>query len=443
MIKIYTTEEARSTILKRESIDTNTGKNMTPEEIVRVIIKDIKERKDIALKDWTLKLDNVNIDQFEIFNVDFEANLGAINPELRKALELASDRIYRFHMSQPLLSWMNYNLGGQIGQIIKPIKKIGIYIPGGITPLFSSILMTAIPAVVAGTKDLIFASPPNKDGFLSNIIFATCGLIKKLGANIRIFRMGGAQAIAAMAFGTNQVPRVDKIVGPGNIYVNLAKKEVYGTVGIDGIYGPTEVVIIADETANPSLIASDLLAQAEHDYLAIPILVTSSQNLSVSVKKELVRQFKTLKRKSIIKESLQNKGGIILTSSVEESIQISNEFAPEHLSLMVKEPMTLLNQIENAGGIFIGENSFEVLGDYIAGPSHVMPTNGTARFSSALTVYDFIKIISFVYLNKETGLNLSKYAKKIADYENLTGHANAASMRRYNNKINKGEESIE
>ncbi|MFX1387690.1 MAG: histidinol dehydrogenase [Promethearchaeota archaeon] len=443
MIKIYTTEEARSTILKRESIDTNTGKNMTPEEIVRVIIKDIKERKDIALKDWTLKLDNVNIDQFEIFNVDFEANLGAINPELRKALELASDRIYRFHMSQPLLSWMNYNLGGQIGQIIKPIKKIGIYIPGGITPLFSSILMTAIPAVVAGTKDLIFASPPNKDGFLSNIIFATCGFIKKLGANIRIFRMGGAQAIAAMAFGTNQVPRVDKIVGPGNIYVNLAKKEVYGTVGIDGIYGPTEVVIIADETANPSLIASDLLAQAEHDYLAIPILVTSSQNLSVSVKKELVRQFKTLKRKSIIKESLQNKGGIILTSSVEESIQISNEFAPEHLSLMVKEPMTLLNQIENAGGIFIGENSFEVLGDYIAGPSHVMPTNGTARFSSALTVYDFIKIISFVYLNKETGLNLSKYAKKIADYENLTGHANAASMRRYNNKINKGEESID
>ncbi|MFX1601814.1 MAG: histidinol dehydrogenase, partial [Promethearchaeota archaeon] len=386
---------------------------------------------------------NVNIDQFEIFNVDFEANLGAINPELKKALELASDRIYRFHMSQPLLSWMNYNLGGQIGQIIKPIKKIGIYIPGGITPLFSSILMTAIPAVVAGTKDLIFASPPNKDGFLSNIIFATCGLIKKLGANIRIFRMGGAQAIAAMAFGTNQVPRVDKIVGPGNIYVNLAKKEVYGTVGIDGIYGPTEVVIIADETANPSLIASDLLAQAEHDYLAIPILVTSSQNLSVSVKKELVRQFKTLKRKSIIKESLQNKGGIILTSSVEESIQISNEFAPEHLSLMVKEPMTLLNQIENAGGIFIGENSFEVLGDYIAGPSHAMPTNGTARFSSALTVYDFIKIISFVYLNKETGLNLSKYAKKIADYENLTGHANAASMRRYNNKINKGEESIE
>lgn len=443
MIKIYTTEEARSTILKRESLNTNTGKNMTPEEIVRIIIKDIKERKDIALKDWTLKLDNVNIDQFEIFNVDFEANLGAINPELRKALELASDRIYRFHMSQPLLSWMNYNLGGQIGQIIKPIKKIGIYIPGGITPLFSSILMTAIPAVVAGTKDLIFASPPNKDGFLSNIIFATCGLIKKLGANIRIFRMGGAQAIAAMAFGTNQVPRVDKIVGPGNIYVNLAKKEVYGTVGIDGIYGPTEVVIIADETANPSLIASDLLAQAEHDYLAIPILVTSSQNLSISVKKELVRQYKTLKRKSIINESLQNKGGIILTSSVEESIQISNEFAPEHLSLMVKEPMTLLNQIENAGGIFIGENSFEVLGDYIAGPSHVMPTNGTARFSSALTVYDFIKIISFVYLNKETGLNLSKYAKKIAEYENLTGHANAASMRRYNNKINKGEESIE
>ncbi len=443
MIRIYTTDEARKTILKRESIYSTLEFKNEDISIVRYIVNDVKERKDMALKDWTLKLDKVNIDQFEIINVDFEECLRTINPELRKALELASERIYRFHKSQPILSWMNYNLGGELGQIIRPIKKIGIYIPGGKTPLFSSILMTAIPAIVAGTKDIIFASPPNKNGTLSNIILATCGLIKKLGVNVRIFKMGGAQAIAAMAFGTDQVPNVEKIVGPGNIYVNLAKKEVYGIVGIDGIYGPTEAMIIADETANPSLIASDLLAQAEHDSLAIPILVISAQNLISDVKKELKKQIMSLERKTIIKKSIQRKGGIILTNSVEESIQISNEFAPEHLSLMVKEPLTVLNQIENAGGIFIGENSFEVLGDYIAGPSHVMPTNGTARFSSALSVYDFIKRISLVFLNKETALNLSKYAEKIAEFEKLEGHANAASLRRYRNKNKEGGALIE
>lgn len=443
MIRIYTTDEARKTILKRESIYSTLEFKNEDISIVRYIVNDVKERKDMAIKDWTLKLDKVNIDQFEIINVDFEECLRTTNLELRNALELASERIYRFHKSQPILSWMNYNLGGELGQIIRPIKKIGIYIPGGKTPLFSSILMTAIPAIVAGTKDIIFASPPNKNGTLSNIILATCGLIKKLGVNVRIFKMGGAQAIAAMAFGTDQVPNVEKIVGPGNIYVNLAKKEVYGIVGIDGIYGPTEAMIIADETANPSLIASDLLAQAEHDSLAIPILVISAQNLISDVKKELKKQIMSLERKTIIKKSIQRKGGIILTNSVEESIQISNEFAPEHLSLMVKEPMTVLNQIENAGGIFIGENSFEVLGDYIAGPSHVMPTNGTARFSSALSVYDFIKRISLVFLNKETALNLSKYAEKIAEFEKLEGHANAASLRRYRNKNKEGGALIE
>jgi len=446
MIRVYTTDEARNTILKRKFIFSNPefrSNNVSPEEIVRNIVKDVQERGDQALKDWTLKLDEVNIDQFEIVNVDFEECLSTINPELKKALEIASERIYKFHNSQPILSWINYNLGGQLGQIIKPIKKIGIYIPGGKTPLFSSILMTAIPAVVAGTKDIIFASPPEKSGTLSNIILATCGLIKRYGVNIRLFKIGGAQAVAAMAFGTEQVPKVEKIVGPGNIYVNLAKKEVYGIVGIDGIYGPTEVIIIADETANPSLVASDLLAQAEHDPLAIPILVTSDQNSISYIKNELKRQILDLERKSIIEKSIQGKGGIILTNSLEESIQISNEFAPEHLSLMVKDPMIVLNQIENAGGIFIGENSFEVLGDYIAGPSHVMPTNGTARFSSALSVHDFIKRINLVYLNKETTLHLSKYAEKMAESEKLTGHAKAASLRNYYNRNEKGGDIIE
>ena len=263
-------------------------------------------KRNFVLEILTVYIPNfVEIDQFELLDIDFENYLRTINPKLRKALEIACERIYMFHESQPIISWMNYNLGGQLGQIIKPIKKIGIYIPGGKTPLFSSILMAALPAVVAGTKEIIFTSPPNEEGTLSNIILATFGLIKKYDINMRIFRIGGAQAIAAMAFGTEQVPRVDKIVGPGNIYVTLAKKEVYGTVGIDGIYGPTEALVIADENANPSLIASDLLAQAEHDILAIPILVTSAQNLISSVKKELERQIINLKRKSIIKESIQ------------------------------------------------------------------------------------------------------------------------------------------
>jgi len=424
MIKIYPIEEAKTSILKRGF------KEELPEENVRRIVSDVKKRGDIALREWTEKFDKVKIDQFEVLNLNYREYLNYVNQELRQSLELARDRIYKYHKSQPNSPWENNDLGGKLGQIIRPIGTVGIYIPGGTSPLFSSILMTAIPAIVAGTKNLIFATPPNQDGTLSKIILATFGIIDSMGVNIRVFKMGGAQAIAAMAFGTEQVPKVDKIVGPGNIYVNLAKKEVYGYVGIDGIYGPTEALIIADETANPSLIAADLLAQAEHDVLAIPILVTHATSIISAVKKELKRQIENLERKPIIRESINNKGGIILTSSIEESIKISNEFGPEHLSLMLKEPSEYIDQIENAGGIFIGGNSFEVLGDYIAGPSHVMPTNGTVRFSSALSVCDFVKRISIVNLNKETVLDLSKSAEIMANNEGLTGHANSATLRR-------------
>jgi len=424
MIKIYSIEEARTSILKRGI------KQELLEENVKRIVNDVKERGDIALREWTEKFDKVKIDQFEVLNLNYIENLNNISQELRQSLELACDRIYKYHISQPNSPWENNDLGGQLGQIIRPIGTVGIYIPGGTSPLFSSILMTAIPAIVAGTKNLIFAIPPNQDGTLSKIILATFGIIDSLGVNFRVFKMGGAQAISAMAFGTGQVPKVDKIVGPGNIYVNLAKREVYGYVGIDGIYGPTEALIIADDTANPSLIASDLLAQAEHDVLAIPILVTHAKSIISAVKKELKSQIENLERKSIIRESINNKGGIILTNSIEESFKISNEFSPEHLSLMLKEPLKYIDLVENAGGIFIGENSFEVLGDYIAGPSHVMPTNGTARFSSALSVYDFVKRISFVNLNRKTVLNLSKFAEIMACNEDLTGHANSAAIRR-------------
>jgi histidinol dehydrogenase len=433
MMKVYSVKEAKESILKRANTAPYTKiKNQfeKTEIVVREIINDVKNRGDKAIRDWTLKLDKVDLCKFELIDVNFERALNSIDPELRSALEMAAKRVYRFYKSQPKESWMNFDLGGQLGQIIKPIGKVGFYIPGGSTPLFSSILMTTIPAVIAGTKDLILVSPPNKDGVLSEEIIATCGIIKQFEINLRLFSIGGAQAIAAMAFGTDQVPKVDKIVGPGNIYVNLAKKEVYGAVGIDGIYGPTEALIIADETAKPSLIVADLIAQAEHDPLAIPIVITSSYELCNFIKEEYEKQILGLERASIIQKSINNNGGIVLTQSLAESIEVSNEFAPEHLTLMIKEPMAILDKIQNAGGIFIGESSFEVLGDYIAGPSHVMPTNGTARYSSALSVNDFIKRINYIDLTQESALFLSKNAELIARAEKLTGHAWASKLRR-------------
>lgn len=438
-IKVYSVKEAKEKILKRNlfSIVKSEGQQENPDLVVRKIIEDVRKRGDQAVREWTLKLDKADLDEFEVLNADFEEALNNVDPKLRNALEVAADRIFRFHKSQPIISWMNFDLGGELGQIIQPIGRVGIYIPGGSAPLFSSLLMTAIPAIVAGTKELILASPPNKSGKLSDVIFAACGIIKRLGANFRLYRMGGAQAIAAMAFGTKQVPKVDKIVGPGNIYVTLAKREVFGIVGIDGLYGPTEALIIADNTANPSLIVADLLAQAEHDVRAIPIVITHSQTLIDSLIKEYELQIINLDRNSVIQESIENNGGIIFTQSTNQSIEISNEFAPEHLTLMVEDPMAFLNKIENAGGIFIGENTFEVLGDYVAGPSHVMPTSGTARYSSALSVNDFIKRISYINFDKESALNLSQYAEEIAKAEKLTAHANAAKLRRLNFKNNK------
>ena len=445
MITVYNKEEALKTILlrtpelKREiplqiknSIKGIFGKELSPEDAVKIIISDVRERRDSALIDWTRKLDKVSLTQFEEVEKDFTKFLEKLTPKIRKALEIAYTRIMNFHKSQPITSWINNDLGGILGQMISPIAKIGIYIPGGSTPLFSSVLMTAIPAVVAGVDEIIFTTPPDRNGKISLNILASCGLIQKSGIKIRVFKLGGAQAIAALAYGTTQVPKVDKIVGPGNIFVNIAKKLVYGFVGIDGIYGPTEAIIIADETAKPELIASDMLAQAEHDFLAIPILLCHDAVIIAQLQEEIKGQLDQLERKDIIKVSLKNKGGIIKTNSLEDSIQISNEFAPEHLSLLIKDPLEIIPKIKNAGAIFAGEASFEVLGDYIAGPSHVMPTNGSARFSSSLSVMDFMKATTLVYFNEESSKMLWEYAEALAREENLTGHANAVIQRKKN-----------
>ena len=443
MIRIYNIEEAIQTILVRNSkfgeeiplqiknsIKEIFGRDLTPEQVVKIIVNDVRERKDLALIDWTCKIDKVSLTQFEETKEDFTKYIQRISPETRKTLEIAYTRIFAFHQSQPITSWMNSNLGGLLGQIITPIEKIGIYIPGGNAPLFSSVLMTAIPAVVAGTKEIIFVTPPDRNGNISNKILAACGLIQNSGIKTRVFKLGGAQAIAALAYGTSQVPKVDKIYGPGNIFVNLAKKLVFGSVGIDGIYGPTEAMIIADESAKPELIASDMLAQAEHDYLAISILLTHKQEMIERVKEELNRQLEKLERKTIIETSLKNKGGIIKTKSLEESIQIANEFAPEHLSLLIKNPLEFIPQIKNTGAIFAGDFSFEVLGDYVAGPSHVMPTSGSARFSSSLSVIDFVKAINLIYFNTLSSKMLWNHAERYSIEENLTAHANAVRQRK-------------
>jgi histidinol dehydrogenase len=450
MLKIYSLEDARKSILKRDSILSEDipipiknsikvifGKNLTPLEVVKLIIEDVKKRKDQALIDWTSRLDNAALTQFEFFEEKLDKYLTVINPKLRRAMEIARDRILAFHQAQPITNWMRYDLGGNLGQKITPIEKVGIYIPGGKTPLFSSILMSAIPAIVAGTKEIVFTTPPDTKGELSPEILAACSLIKDFNVVVRIFKLGGVQAIAALAYGTDQVPKVDKIVGPGNIFVNLAKKEVYGQVGIDGIYGPTEALIIADESANPRFIASDLLAQAEHDYSAIPILLTHDKSLTLSVQEELNRQFELLERKTIIKSALEYKGGIIFTNSLNQSIEVSNEFAPEHLSLMIRNPWEMLTKIRNAGGVFVGENSYEVLGDYIAGPSHIMPTSGSARFSSPLSVIDFIKITNIVSLNDSDAQFLSEFAEIFGESEGLTAHSNAVNQRRMYNNLKK------
>jgi histidinol dehydrogenase len=298
---------------------------------------------------------------------------------------------------------------------------VGVYVPGGTAPLPSSLLMSVIPAQVAGVKRVVVATPPNPHPSILAAAYV-CGIHE-------VFQIGGAQAIAALAFGTESIPKVDKIVGAGNLFVTLAKQQLYGVVGLDGLAGPTETMIIADETADPDWVAADLLAQAEHDVQASAILLTPDENMARRVQQAVIKQMQHLSRNMIIRTSLENKGGIVLTSSLAEAAELANAYAAEHLCLSVADPHGLMEQINNAGGFFLGDHSFEVLGDYIAGPSHIMPTGGTARFASPLNVLDFVKISSVIALNTETSTRLSPLASAFAEVEELTAHAAAAKAR--------------
>jgi histidinol dehydrogenase len=454
MLKIYDAATATKTILKRippdetdatpavlDRIAATFGERIGPEEAVRRILRDVRERGDAGLRDWSARLDGVPADApLRVPDRELAAALEALDAPTRAALEAAAERIRAFHRRQPLSSWFTNELGGTLGQIVQPHRRVGLYVPGGTAPLPSSVLMSAIPAQVAGVKDIAVVTPPLRpqttdrgrqtvvDGprsMVAPIILAACALC----GITEVYAIGGAQAIAALAYGTETVPAVDKIFGPGNLFVTLAKRQVFGAVGIDGLAGPTETAVIADDSANPAWVAADLLAQAEHDVLASAILLTPSRKLAEAVQAEVGQQMESLPRAEVLAVSLVQRSGIIVTASLQEAVELNNLYAPEHLCLSVREPWALVEKITNAGGVFMGEHSFEVLGDYIAGPSHVMPTGGSARFASPLNVWDFVHLISLIALDPATTADIAPLAARIARAEGLEGHARSAEAR--------------
>jgi histidinol dehydrogenase len=444
MLRQYDPQTAKQTILKRtppdefpvsqrvlDGIAQLFDERLTPEQAVSRILKDIRMHGDSALQKWTQTLDGLDLRPARVPKALIQSAFDSIALAQREALALAAKRVEAFHRHQPLNSWFSNDLGGTLGQILRPIQRVGLYVPGGTAPLPSSVLMSAIPARVAGVKEIVVVTPPSLKSPSSAalpvdpIILAACAL-----ANVdEVYLLGGAQAIGALAYGTETIRPVDKIFGPGNLFVTLAKRQVYGVVGIDGLAGPTETMVVADESANPAWVAADLLAQAEHDLLASAILLTPSQSLIEKVQIEVARQLEQRGRAEIIVASLENRGGAVLTQDLDEAVQLANEYAPEHLGLSVRDPWRWVEKVHNAGGVFMGEHSFEVLGDYLAGPSHVMPTGGSARFASPLNVWDFIKIVSLVALDESTAQAIGRSAATIADAEGLDAHGNAALLR--------------
>jgi len=448
MISIFDVESAKKSLLKRippdetrvtpevlARIAATFGEKINAEEAVKRILKDIRARGDAALRDWSGRLDGFPADApIRVPAEALQAALANLPAAERAAMQTAIERIREFYRRQPLSSWFTNDLGGTLGQFIRPIKRVGLYVPGGTAPLPSSVLMSAIPAQVAGVKDIVVVTPPARpqsgqaagaDNLVPQITLAACALC---GIS-EVYAMGGAQAIGALAYGTESVPAVDKIFGPGNLFVTLAKRQVFGVVGIDGLAGPTETVVIADENAKPAWVAADLLAQAEHDVLASAILLTPSRKLAEAVQVEIGRQMETLPRADILAQSLPGQSGIVITRDLDEAAELNNLYAPEHLCLAVADPWALSEKITNAGGIFMGEHSFEVLGDYIAGPSHVMPTGGSARFASPLNVWDFVHIISLTARNPATTAQIAPQAAVIARAEGLEAHARSADLR--------------
>jgi histidinol dehydrogenase len=401
------------------------GEDLTADEAVARILEDVRQEGDAAVREYSLALQGKIPANLEVPRSAWRKALEALEPELQDALRLSAAQIEAFHRKQLRTSWMDYSAEGVLGQIVRPLERVGIYTPGGTAVYPSSLLMTAIPARVAGVSEIIVCSPSDPDGRVSPLVLAAAEV-----ANVdRLFAVGGAQAIGAMAYGTATIPHVDKILGPGNIFVVLAKQQVFGIVDIDQLPGPTETLLVADESADPTLAAADMLAQAEHDPMATAILITCSPMLAHAVLDELPRQLAELERAEIAGQSLEANGMIVITPDITTAIGLANAYAPEHLCLLLNDPWSIVPQVRNAGGIFIGEDSPEAIGDYTAGPSHVMPTGGTARFSSPINVAEFTKVISVAALNHAALRRLGPATAQFARAEGLTAHARAVERR--------------
>lgn len=398
------------------------------EKTVRDILEDVKSRKDEALFEYTEKFDHVVItkENVRVTDAEIEEAVAQVSPEFIGVLERASENIRAFHEKQKRISWVDMKEdGSMLGQKFTPLEIVGVYVPGGKAAYPSSLLMNVIPAKVAGVDRIVMVTPPGKDGKVSPKTLAAA----KVAGVDEVYKIGGAQAIAALAYGTESIPKADKICGPGNIFVALAKKAVYGQVSIDSIAGPSEILVLADETADPLYAAADLLSQAEHDEMASSIMITTSAELAEKVLKEAQRMAEKLERSEIIRKSLDQFGMIFVADTMEDAVEAANEIASEHLEILTKDPYEIMTKIRNAGAIFLGQYSSEPLGDYFAGPNHILPTNGTARFFSPLNVDDFVKKSSIISYSYEALEKAHKDIILFAEQEGLTAHANSIKVR--------------
>lgn len=398
------------------------------EEKVQEIVENVKDRRDQALLEYTRKFDGVELtaDQLRVTEEEVQEALSMVEPSLLSVMKKSMNNIREYHEKQKQYSWFDSRPNGTIlGQKVTPLASVGVYVPGGKAAYPSSVLMNIIPAKVAGVERIVMVTPPGKDGKVNPVTLAAAHLAGVTDA----YKVGGAQAVAALAFGTESISKVDKIAGPGNIFVALAKKAVYGHVSIDSIAGPSEILVLADDSANPRYVAADLLSQAEHDELASGILVTTSMELAQKVSEEVEGFVEVLSRKEILKKSLENYGYILVADSMEDAIDTANQIASEHLEIVTRNPFEVMTKIRNAGAIFLGEYSSEPLGDYFAGPNHVLPTNGTAKFFSPLGVDDYVKKSSIIYYSKEALESIHRDIETFAQAEGLTAHANSIRVR--------------
>jgi histidinol dehydrogenase len=411
----------------RAGIRETFGEDLGAEAVVQRIIEDVRARGDAALRHFTHAFDHADVTELHVSTAQIDEAVERVGEQVMCALQIAAGRIRAFHEHGRRKSWLDHTpTGGALGQLIRPLDRVAVYAPGGRAPYPSSVLMAAVPARVAGVREVVLASPPGgPNGEVADVLLAAA----RVAEVDAVYRVGGAQAIAGLAYGTESLPRVDKIVGPGNLFVVLAKRMVFGQVGIEALPGPTECLVVADDSANPEWVAADLLAQAEHDPLACSLLITPDPELAEAVDRAVAEQIQTLPRRAIVEESLANRGGIVQTVDLEEAIDLANAFAGEHLCLALRDPWTWLGRVRHAGGVFLGELNAEAIGDYTAGPSHIMPTGGTARFSSPVNVDDFLKIISVFGLSADDLRAAGPPAVILARAESLEAHARAVERR--------------